>query len=130
MKKPKFKIKPGQIVVDLGAGEGRLMIALAKAGATVHGYEINPFLVAKAKENIKKVGLENEVFIFCKNLWKQDLKEFDAVAIYPMGHMMKKLEKKFENELKPGTKVVSNYFTFPNWKPARAENNVYLYIKK
>jgi len=125
-----LEIKPGQTIVDLGAGEGKLMIALANAGAVVYGYEINPFLVAKAKKNIKKAGLEGKIFIFCKNLWNQNLKKFDAVAIYPMGHMMKKLEKKFEKELKPGTKVVSNYFTFPNWRPIIVESNVYLYIKK
>ena len=125
-----LEIKPGQTVVDLGAGEGRLMIALAKAGAVAYGYEINPLLVAHAKNNIKQAGLENKAFVFLKNLWNQDLKNFDAVVVYPMGHMMNKLEKKFEKELKPGTKIVLNYFTLPTWKPYRAESNVYLYIKR
>ena len=46
--------------VDLGAGDGRLIIALAKAGIEAHGYEINPFLVSLARKNIKEAGLEDK----------------------------------------------------------------------
>jgi ribosomal protein L11 methylase PrmA len=125
-----LKIKPGQTVVDLGSGDGRLLIALAKAGANAYGYEINPLLVTSARKNIKKAGLGDKAFVYCKSLWRQDLKDFDAVVVYPMAHMMRKLEKKFERELKSGVKIVSNYFTLPTWKPDKVEDNVYLYIKK
>ena len=123
-------IKPGQKAVDLGSGEGRLFIALAKAGAKAYGFEINPFLVSHAKKNIKEAGLEESAFVSCKNFWHQNLKDFDMVAVFPMAHMMEKLEKKFDRELKPQAKVVINYFKLPTWKPDRAEDDVYLYIKK
>jgi len=123
-------IKLGQTAVDLGAGEGRLLIALAKAGAKAYGYEINPFLVARAKKNIKEAGLENSAFVYCGNMWKENIKDFDLIVVFPMLHMMNNLEKKFEKELKQGTKVVINYFKLPTWKPNMAEDNVYLYIKK
>ena len=55
-----LKIKPGQAVVDLGAGDGRLLIALAKAGAKAYGYEVDPFLVTSARENIKQAGLRGQ----------------------------------------------------------------------
>lgn len=125
-----LEIKPGQKIADLGAGDGKLVIAAAKAGAEAYGYEINPFLVSLAKKNIKKAGLENKAFVYCKNLWSLDLRDFDAVVVYGMTHMMKKLEKKLEKELKPGARVVSNYFTLPAWKPDKIEDKVYLYIKK
>jgi len=121
---------PVKKAVDLGAGDGRLVIALAKAGFEAHGYEINPFLISLARKNIREAGLENKAFVHFKNLWKADLGEFDAVVLYGMKHMMKKLEKKLEKELKPGVKIVSNYFTFPIWKPEKMEDNIYLYIKK
>jgi ribosomal protein L11 methylase PrmA len=124
-----LETKPGQLAVDLGAGDGRLVIALANAGAVAQGYEINPFLVSLATENIKKAGLEGKAFVYYKNLWRQDLKNFDAVVVFPMSHMMRKLENKFEKELKPGARIVSNYFALPTWQPEKQEENIYLYIK-
>lgn len=125
-----LEVKPGQLIVDLGAGDGRLLIALAKAGAIAYGYEVNPLLVKKARKSIKEAGLENKAFIYRKNLWNQDLYEFDAVVVFGMKHMMKKLENKFKKELKPGVKIVSNYFTLPTWRPSREENKIYLYINR
>ena len=122
-------IKPGQKFADLGAGNGKLVVAAAKAGAEAHGYEINPFLVAAGRKTIRQVGLEGKAFMHYKSLWKQNVKDFDSIAIYAMNHMMKGLEKKFNLELKPGAKVVSNHFTFPEWKPAKEEGNIRLYIK-
>ena len=79
---------------------------------------------------IKKAGYEKRAFVYHKNLWKQDLKNFDSVVFFGMKHMMKKLEYKFEKELKPGTKVVSKYFMLPTWEVDVAVDDVYLYIKK
>lgn len=123
-------VRPGQKIADLGAGDGRLLIALAKAGAEAHGYEVDPFLFPLARKNIKEAGLDGKAFIYLKSLWRQNLKDFDSVAVFGMKHMMKRLEKKFERELRPGAEIVSNYFTLPSWKPEREEDQIYLYIKK
>lgn len=122
-------VQPGDKVADLGSGSGRLLVALAKAGAMAHGYEINPFLVAQSRKLAKEAGLEDKIFVYRKNLWKQNLSGFDAIVIYQMAHTLKYLEKKFERELKPGAKVVSNYFKLPTWRPVKSESNIYLYIK-
>lgn len=124
-----LKISPGQDAIDLGSGDGRLVIAMARAGANACGCEINKFLVFISRKNIKKAGLGDSAHIYCKNLWNQDLKDFDVVVIYPMTHMMKRLEEKFAKELKPGAKVAIKHFALPTWKPARVEDDVYLYIK-
>lgn len=121
-------VKSGEKAADLGAGDGRLVIALAKAGAEAHGYEINPLLVLLARKNIKKAGLEGKAFMHFKNLWREDLGKFNIIVLYGMRHMMGKLEKKLKRELKPGSRVVSNYFTFSKWKSAKAEDNIYLYV--
>ena len=115
---------------DLGSGDGRLVIALARAGVEAHGYEINPFLVLLARKNIKKAGLENKAFVYFKNFWLEDLGKFDAVIVYGMKHMMKKMEKKFEKELRPGTQIVSNYFALPTWHLDKENERIYLYVKK
>ena len=123
-------IKAGDKAADLGSGDGRLIIALAKAGAEAHGYEISPFLVRLAKKNIIKAELENKAFIHWKNLWNEDFSKFNIITIYGMGHMMKKLEFKLKKELKPGSRIISNAFTFPTWQPSKKEKNVYLYEQK
>lgn len=122
-------VKPGEKAVDLGSGDGRLVVVLAKAGAEAHGYEINPFLVWLSRKNIKNLGLQNRAFIHRENFWNKDLSEFSTVTVYGIGYMMKKLEKKLGKELKPGSKVVSNYFIFPNWPHSKKENSIRLYIK-
>ena len=122
-------IKEGEKALDIGAGDGRLVIALAKAGATATGFEINPFLVKLAKKNIKKAGLEGKAFVYCKNFWKKDFSQYDAVSVYGIGYIMKSLEKKLKKELKKGSRIASNAFGFPNWSPVKKEDNIFLYKK-
>lgn len=122
-------IKPGEKAVDLGSGDGRLVIALANAGAQACGYEINPFLVWSSRKNIKRAGLEGKAFIYQKNLWEEDLGDFDIITLFGIKFMMKKLESKLKKEMKIGSRVVSKYFTFPDWQPSGQEDNVYLYKK-
>ena len=117
-------------VIDLGSGDGRLVVALAKSGAQAYGYEINPFLVSQAKKNIIKENLDKKAFVYVKNFWVEDLSSFDVVVIYGMLHVMPVLKKKLKKELKPGAVVISNYFTFPKWKPDKVKDDVYLYINK
>ena len=120
-------VKPGDKAVDLGSGDGRLVIALAKAGAEAHGYEINPVLVWWSRREIKKAGLSDKAFIHRNNFWNMSFSKFNVVAVFGIGYMMKKLEAKLKKELKPGSRVVSNYFIFPNWQYSKKEDNIYLY---
>lgn len=122
-------VKPQEKALDLGSGDGSQVIALAKAGAIAYGYEINPVLVWWSKYRIYRAGLSKKAFIYRKDFWKADLSQFDVITIFGVYYMMDKLEKKLMRELKPKTRVVSNYFKFPNWKPSKQDNNVYLYVK-
>jgi len=121
------EIKPGEKAVDLGAGDGRLVIALAKSGAEAHGYEINPFLVLFAKLNIHRAGLKDKAFIHFKNFWEVNLSDFDIVAVFGISHIMEKLEAKLKKELKVGTRIISNSFSFPGWSASKKDGGVYLY---
>ena len=86
-------------VADLGAGDGRIIIELAKQGIEAHGYEINPLLVLLARKNIKKNHLENKAKIYWKSFWKADFSQYDVVCIYPIGYIMNRLGKKLEIEI-------------------------------
>jgi SAM-dependent methyltransferase len=122
-------IKLGEKAVDLGAGDGRLVIALARAGTLAQGFEIDPFLVLLARRNIRRAGLADKAFVYWKNFWQTDLSQFDIVAVYGLNSIMKRLEAKLKGELKAGARVVSNYFTFPDWPEAKSEGSVHLYVR-
>jgi ribosomal protein L11 methylase PrmA len=123
------KIKKGDKAVDLGSGDGRIVIALAKAGAEAHGYEINPFLVWYSRYKIKKAGLKGKAFIHRKSFWKINFKQFDVIMMFQFHTIMDKLKKKLKKELKPKARVVSYYWKFPKWKPNKKIDNIYLYKK-
>jgi precorrin-6B methylase 2 len=121
------KLKPGMKVTDLGCGDGRVVLAFAEAGAIAHGYEVNPLLVWRAKRAINKAGLGNRAFVHLKSYWDVDLSAFDVVTVYGITYIMESLEEKLIDELRPGAKVLSNYFTFPNWKKSKTLEGIHLY---
>lgn len=123
------KLRSGQKIADLGAGDGRILIACAKKGAKAYGFEINPFLAWKAKLKIKREKVQELAICQRKSFWHQDFSSFDVVFIYGITHIMKRLEKKLQKELKPGAKVVCFIFPFPNWQSIMKENGVYVYGK-
>ncbi len=122
-----LEIKPGDKAVDLGSGDGRLVIALAKAGIEAHGYEIDPLLVWQSRKKIKRAGLENRAFIHLRSFWPEDLSSFNIVVVYALDFVMKDLEKKLKKELKPGARIISNYFSFPHWPEIKREGEIRLY---
>lgn len=121
------EIKPGEKAADLGTGDGRIAIALAKAGAIVTAYELDDKLRMLAKENATKEDLQ--INFLKKDFWEEDLSQFSIICCYPMPTIMGRLEKKLETELKPGSRVLLNYFPFLHWKEKARKDNVFLYRK-
>ena len=119
--------RPGIKVADLGSGDGRIVIAFAKAGAQAVGYEVNPILALWSWYNIWKAGATGQATIHFKSFWAVDLSGFDAIVVFGMTHIMGRLQAKLERELRPGTLVVSNIFKFPNWPIAAEQNGLRLY---
>ncbi len=116
-------------VADLGSGDGRIVIEMAKAGAKEsHGFEINPILVWLSRRKIKKLGLEKKAFIHWKNFWKTSFKEYNVVVLFQFSTIMNKLKRKLKKELKKNSKIISYYWKFPKWKPVKTKENIYLYI--
>src|SRR5579872_2036826 len=89
--------KPKRII-DIGSGNGKLVIALARKGYYVDGIEINPILSKKSQISIKRAGLKN-ARIFWGNFWSFDVSDYDMVVLYLINHVMPKMQKKLEKEL-------------------------------
>jgi 2-polyprenyl-3-methyl-5-hydroxy-6-metoxy-1,4-benzoquinol methylase len=120
-------ILPGQKSADLGSGDGRIVIAMARAGATAQGYEINPFLVWWSRWKIRRSGLQDQAFIHFGSFWGKNLSEFDVVTLFGTTHIMKGLERKLKKELKPGARVISYVFAFPTWDYTQKDGAIFVY---
>lgn len=108
-------LKPGEIIYDLGSGDGRLIIEAAKNyKAKAVGIEINPLLVYFSRWKIKKLGLQDNISVYQGNFFKKNFSDADVITLYLSQPALKHLEKKFLSELKPGTRIVSLSFTFNN----------------
>src|SRR3990167_10270805 len=82
-----LRLKKNDKLVDLGSGDGRIVIAFAKLGIESHGYEINPVLVAISRFRIRRLGLQNKAAIHFKDFWIVDLSEYNLVGLYGIAHM-------------------------------------------
>ena len=122
-------IKPGEKAADLGSGDGRIVIALAKAGAEAHGYEINPVLVLLSRYKIRKQGLDNQAFVHWKSFRMESFRSFNIITLFGIDYIMKGLEKKLQKELTKDSRVICNVFSFPTWPCEKQEKGVYVYKK-
>lgn len=142
-------VKPGETAVDLGSGDGRLLIAAAKQGAYAIGYEINPMLVwitrvrsliqgysVNEVRNIHKNSsrfartVKGSVNIYRSDLWKADLKQADVIFVYARQGTMQKMENFVFKFAKRGARIIVNTDLtkpFPSKKPIKSENGIFLY---
>ncbi len=121
------ELKEGERFLDIGSGDGRLVMAAARRGAHAVGYELNPLLVLWSRARIRQAGLEAQAQVHWRDFWRTSLSGFDVVAVYGIGRIMGALEAKAERELAPGARVVSNTFRFPTRKATREEEGLYRY---
>ena len=110
------KIKKGDKVYDIGAGDGRFIHFAAKDyGAKAVGFEIDPFVYFIAK--IRQWVWKWKGKIIRSNFQKHSLRDADVIVCYMMPNTLAKFQKKFDKELRKGTKVVSYGFHIGTWKP-------------
>jgi 16S rRNA A1518/A1519 N6-dimethyltransferase RsmA/KsgA/DIM1 with predicted DNA glycosylase/AP lyase activity len=115
-------------IIDIGAGDGELVIALAKSGAKVTGVEINLFLVLVANWRIWRSGLSKNARVLCRNMWWYEMRGLNKVVVYGFPTIMLDLGEKLKRELARPAVVVSNSFEFKNLGEAHAEGKLYVYV--
>lgn len=102
------KVKKGDVIYDLGSGEGTALIIAAKEyGATGVGIEIDPFRAWISKINVMISGVGNKVEIRRDNFWNQDISKASVIFMYLIPKTLVKLRPRFLKELKPGTRIVT-----------------------
>jgi SAM-dependent methyltransferase len=115
------QVKGGDVVYDLGSGDGRIVIAAAKKyGASGVGFEIDRALVKKARENAAAAGVSNRVRFVTQDLFAADLSQASVVTLYLLQSINERLRPKLVRELKPGARIVSHVFNMgPEWPPEK-----------
>jgi ribosomal protein L11 methylase PrmA len=113
------KVGKGDVVYDLGSGDGRIPImAVQKFGAErAVGIDINPERISEAEANLKKAGVGDRVRFLNQDLFETDISDATVVTLYLLPSLNLKLLPKLLKELKPGTRIVSHAFDMGSWKP-------------
>lgn len=124
------KLTSTDVAIDLGSGDGRIVIAAARAGARGIGYEIHLGLVWLSRLNALRAGVAPRTAFLCRSMWKADLSTVTVVFLYQIPYAMRSIGEKLRKELPPGARIVSNAFLLTGWEPVREENGVRVYEKK
>jgi hypothetical protein len=137
------QVKAGDTVIDLGSGDGRIMITAARRhGAQGFGVEIDPRLVRRSNEEARRLGIADRVKFLRQDLFNTDFHEANVLTLYLLPDVNIALRPKILAELKPGTRVVSHDYDMREWRPdaeeaipasdktvgVRKESLVYLWI--
>ena len=110
-------VKKGDVLYDLGSGDGRIPITAAKLyGVRAVGIDIDPQRIAEAQENAKKAGVTHLVEFRQADLFMSDFREASVVTLYLLPELNVKLRPRLLQDLKPGTRIASHQFDMGDWK--------------
>ena len=119
-------------VIDLGSGDGRIVVSAAKLGATAMGVDINPQRIKESHENAKAAGVTDKVKFFQQDLFQTKFSDATVLTIYLLPSVNVRLRPTILNDMKPGTRVVSHDFDMGDWKPDQQKDlgtdQVYFWI--
>jgi len=112
------RVTANDVVYDLGSGDGRIVIAAAKTfGARGVGVELDAELVKEARKNAMKAGVSDRVTFVQDDLFKTNLSDATVVTLYLSNSINMRLRSLLQQQLKPGSRVVSHRFEMGDWKP-------------
>jgi SAM-dependent methyltransferase len=122
-------VQPGQTVVDLGAGDGRIVILAARRfGAQAVGVEIDPLRCLIANALIVLLGLRGRAQVVHGNMFSYDLAQADVVTLYLLQGTNQRIQSRLAAQLRPGARVVSHAFSFSGWTPVAIDERRRLFL--
>jgi hypothetical protein len=117
------QVKKGDVVYDLGAGDGRIVVTAAKKyGVRAIGFEIDPQRIKESTENITKAGVGHLVEIRQQDIRTVDLSPASVLTMYLLPEVNLMIRPNIWKQMKPGSRVVSHDFDMDDWKPLKTEN--------
>lgn len=131
------QIRPGDVVYDLGSGDGRIVITAARQyGTRGVGFDIDPARIREAKANAEKSGVSDKVTFVQEDIFKADIRPATVVTLYLLPDINLRLRPKLLQDLRPGTRVVSHNYDMGDWTPLEtarltvsgSEHTVYFWV--
>lgn len=119
-------LKPGQTLLELGSGDGRILKEAARRGIKSIGYELNPLLVFYSR--VSTLRYRKLVKIKLGNYWHHKLPDADGIYVFLLNPYMTKLDKKIIQEFSSGVRLVSFAFEIPGKKPVKEKGGLRLYL--
>ncbi len=116
------------LVIDLGCGDGRIVIAAAKRGARGIGIDIDQDRIDDSLKNAREAGVSDQVIFVRGDLYKSDISRANVVTMYLLPSVNMKLRPKLLSDLEPGTRIVSHQFDLGEWSPDKNNRILYLWI--
>jgi len=124
------EVKKGDVVYDLGSGDGRIVIRAAKQyGVRGVGIEMDPLLLEKARQTAKAEGVSHLVEFRNEDALKTDLSPATVVTLYMLPWFNEAMKPNFQKMLKPGARIVAHDFGIEGWQPDKTEKLPELEIK-
>ncbi len=121
-------LRPGQVILELGSGDGRVLIAAAQAGLNAIGYEINPLLFLYSFVRTRRY--RKQIKVVLGNFWSQSWPKCDAIYVFLLPRLMSKLEKKIRSEGLTKVTVISFAFKFSDLTPVDEAQGIFAYRLK
>ena len=121
-------LKPGETLLELGCGDGKVLLAAAHVGVHAVGYELNPILALIAWVRTRR--FRREVRVVWGNFWRKDWPEAEGIFTFLLPKYMDKLDKKIMQAKHKPVKLVSFAFTIPNREAVAERAGVHLYEYK
>lgn len=118
-------LKPGQLLLELGCGDGKVLIAAAQQGVRAVGFELNPLLVILCK--LRCWRYRKLITVKWANFWTQPWPVANVIFVFGLPRIMNKLDKKIVQEARKPVKLVSFAFPVPDKKPVSTKDGVFLY---
>lgn len=127
------EVGPEDHVIDLGSGDGRIVITAAQLGATGLGVDLDPERIEEAEENARRAGVSARVRFMRQDLFETDVREASVVTMYLLSEVNRRLRPRLLEELRPGARLVSYSFDMGEWAPDESDiidglYRVYLWV--
>jgi hypothetical protein len=115
-------VKPGEYLIDLGSGDGRIVVAAAQRGARAYGVDLDPQRVKEGIANAAKAGVSGRASFEVKDLFDTDISRADVVTTYLLPLVNMDLRPRLLEQMKPGARLVTHAFHMGEWWPDATDN--------
>ena len=117
------KVKPGEYLIDLGSGDGRIVVTAAQRGARAFGVDLNPQRVKEAVANAAKAGVSDRATFAVRDLFDTDVSKADVVTTYLLPLVNLDVRPRLLEQMRPGARLVTHAFHMgDDWWPDATEN--------